>query len=230
MRTTMPKTRHTTTSPDLTSMSTFRNLYTRVLLGLQAQRHQVLGVTSAIAGEGKTTIASGLAAALAEDGALTGFGRDEDTIILVQCNTGTPPNDPRLSVRTGSGLVQVLRGECDLEKAIQATAVERLAILPVGDPAHGFPMAIRAAALPGVVTRLRSKFGLVVLDLPAVLNSSDTQVLARLADQCVVVVRAGVTPSKLVQQALDELGEATILGIVLNDAKPELPAWLENRL
>jgi polysaccharide biosynthesis transport protein len=226
----MSTTRNTATSSDQTTVATFRNLYTRILLGLQAQQHQVLGVTSAIAGEGKTTIASGLATALAEDGALMGFGRDEDTIVLVQCNVGSPRNDPRLSVRPGPGLVQVLRGDCDLAKAIQATTVERLAILPVGEPAHGFPMAIRTATLPDVITQLRAKFGLVVLDLPAVLNSTDTQVLARLADQLIVVVRAGVTPAKLVRQALDDLGDVTILGVVLNDSSSELPAWLENRI
>ena len=88
----------------------------------------------------------------------------------------------------------------------------------------------RAAALTDVIAELKAKYGMVVLDLPAVLNNSDTQVLARLADQLVVVVRAGVTPSKLVRQALDELPEETILGVVLNDSGSELPAWLENRL
>jgi Mrp family chromosome partitioning ATPase len=44
------------------------------------------------------------------------------------------------------------------------------------------------------------------------------------------VVRSGVTPSKLVRQALDELGEEKVLGVVLNDSRPDLPSWLENRL
>src|SRR5215203_4502865 len=102
----------TTTPTDATSVATFRNLYTRVLLGLQAQQHPVLGITSAIDGEGKTTIAAGVAAALAEDGALLGFGREPDTILLIECNMGTPPEDPRLSQGKGPGLIQVLKGEC----------------------------------------------------------------------------------------------------------------------
>jgi Mrp family chromosome partitioning ATPase len=102
--------------------------------------------------------------------------------------------------------------------------------LPLGEPAHNFPLAIRTAALPDVIAQLRSRFGLVVLDLPAVLNSTDTQVLSPLADQLIVVVRAAVTPGKLVRQALDELGEERLLGVVLNDSRPDLPAWLEHRL
>jgi Mrp family chromosome partitioning ATPase len=218
------------TPSEAAGAATFRNLYTRVLLSMQAQQHQVLGVTSAIEGEGKTTIAAGLATALAEDGALLGFGRDTDTTLFVECNAGPPPNDPRWSLRPGPGLVQVLRGEATLDAAIQTVSVERLAVLPLGEPAHTFPLAIRTAALPDMMDEMRSRFGLIVLDLPAVLNSTDTEVLARLADQIVLVVRAGVTPVKLVRQALDQLGEEHLLGMVLNDSRSDLPSWLDHRL
>lgn len=222
--------RKSAAAPTLGDVSAFRNLYTRVLLGLQAQQHPVLGVTSAIDGEGKTTLASGLALALAVDGALRGFGREPDTILLIQCNGGAPPADPRLASRPGPGLIQLLRGECTLDAAIQETEVTPLAIIPLGEPAYNFPLAIRTAALPEVIATLRPRFGLIVLDLPAVLNSSDTQVLARLADQLVLVVRADVTPAKLVRQALDQLGEEQLLGVVLNQSRPDLPAWLDQRL
>jgi Mrp family chromosome partitioning ATPase len=124
----------------------------------------------------------------------------------------------------------VLRGECAPETAIQTTGVDRLSILPIGEPAHNFPLAIRTPALPDVIAQLRPLFGLIVLDLPAVLNSTDTQVLSRLADQLLLVVRANVTPAKLVRQALDQLGEEKFLGVVLNDGGPDLPSWLDQRL
>ena len=216
--------------PEVSRVSSFRNLYTRVLLGLQTEQHPVLGITSAIEGEGKTTIASGLAAALAEDGALLGFGREPDTTLLIQCNTGPLPEDPRLAPRPGPGLIELLRGECAPDAAIQATSVERLSFLPPGEPAHSFPLAIRTAALPDVIAQLRPQYGLIILDLPAALSSTDTEVLARVADQIVLVVRAEVTPAKLVRQALDALGEERLVGVVLNDSRPDLPAWLDHRL
>ena len=188
-----------TAVPDVSRISYFRNLYTRVLLDLQAQdspqsqQHPIIGITSAIAGEGKTTIASGLAAALAEDGALLGFGREPDSILEIECNVTAPPEVSRLAMRSGPGLIELLRGECPPEAAIRASAVERLSVLPVGAPAHSFPLAIRTAALPDVLGELRSRFGLIILDLPSVLNSTDTEVLARLADKLILVVRAEVT-------------------------------------
>jgi Mrp family chromosome partitioning ATPase len=220
----------TTVAPDATRTSYFRNLYTRVLLGLQAQQHPILGVTSAIDGEGKTTIAAGLAAALAEDDALAGFGREPGTILLVLCNQGAPFDDPRLALAPGPGLIEVLRGESAPDAAIQATGVERLSVLPLGEPAHAFPLAIRTATLPDLIAELRLGFGMIVLDLPAALNSTDTQVLARLADRLLLVVRSQVTPGKLVKQALDQFGEEQMLGVVLNDSRSDLPAWLEHRL
>jgi len=220
----------TAAAPDAAQVYSFRDMYTRILLGLQAQHHQVLGVTSAIVGEGKTTIASALAGAIAQDGALVGFGREPNSTLLIECNQGTPPKELRIASRPGPGLTQVLQGECALDAAIQETAIERLSILPAGQPNHTFPLAIRMAALPDVISLLRERFGLIILDLPAVLNSTDTQVLARLADQLVLVVRAGVTPFKQVREALDELGEEMLLGMVLNDSQPELPSWLDNRL
>jgi Mrp family chromosome partitioning ATPase len=232
MPTTTTKTNRkiTTAPPDDTRTSSFRNLYTRVLLGLQAGQHQVLGVTSAIEGEGKTTVASGLATALAEDGALLGFGREPDTTLLVQANPGALPDDPRLAFKRGPGLIEVLRGEAELDAATRTTGIDKLAVLPLGEPAHNFPLAIRNAALPEVFAELRLKYGLIVLDLPAVLNSTDTEVLARLADQLVLVVRANVTPAKLVRQALDQLEQDRLLGVVLNDSRSDLPSWLEHRL
>jgi Mrp family chromosome partitioning ATPase len=217
-------------SRDTALGASFRDLYTRVLLTLQPEERAVLGVTSAIAGEGKTTIAAGLAAALAQDGAFLRQGREPGSVLLVECGEGGRFLDPRLNVSPGPGLVQVLRGDCPLDAAIRGTAIERLSILPIGDVAHRLPLLIRAPILPATIAQLRTRFDLVVLDLPPVLANTDARVLSRLADRLVLVVRAGVTPAKLVGEALDELGEEHLLGVVLNDSRPDLPAWLDQRL
>ena len=222
--------RHASPPGNLQSGLSFRNLYTRVLLSIRGKERVVLGVTSAIAGEGKTTIAAGLATTLALEGAVLKEGRQGGTILLIECNQGLRSADRELAVGETPGLVQYLRGDCTLDAAIKPSAYERLAILPLGEPATGFPILIRNATLRETMAELRRRFDLIVLDLPAALVSTDTQVLAGFADHLLLVVRAGVTPAKLVQQALGELGEAQFLGVVLNDHRVELPGWLEQRL
>ena len=87
-----------------------------------------------------------------------------------------------------------------------------------------------AQAGPDTLGRLRRRFDLIVMDLPSVLVSTDVQVLAGFADRLVLVVRAGVTPAKVVRQALGELDRGKLLGVALNDSRRELPAWLDQRL
>jgi Mrp family chromosome partitioning ATPase len=215
---------------NLDTQHVFRDLYTRVLLSLQGEEHVVLGVTSAIAGEGKTTIATGLAATLAQEGTLHGAEQRPGNVLLVDCNQGQRAVTPELAVAPGPGLIQVLRGDCPLEFAIRPSGYDQLHVLPLGEPASAFPLLIRGATLSPVLAEIRRRFALSILDLPAVLTSTDTRVLAGLADRLLLVVRAGVTPTKLVRQALDELAGTRVLGTVLNDSRRDLPAWLEQRL
>ena len=116
---------------------------------------------------------------------------------------GAAPDDPRLMRGPDPAWCNCCAASVNWRMQFSQPALSDCSFLPAGEPIQSFPMAIRAAALTDVIAELKAKYGMVVLDLPAVLNSSDTQVLARLADQLVVVVRAGVTPSKLVRQALD---------------------------
>jgi len=215
---------------NLDTQHVFRDLYTRVLLSLQGEEHVILGVTSAIAGEGKTTIATGLAATLAQEGTLHGAEQRPGNVLLVDCNQGQRAVTPELAVAPGPGLIQVLRGDCPLEFAIRPSGYDQLHVLPLGEPSSTFPLLIRGATLSPVLAEIRRRFALSILDLPAVLTSTDTRVLAGLSDRLLLVVRAGVTPTKLVRQALDELAGTRVLGTVLNDSRRDLPAWLEQRL
>lgn len=208
----------------------FRDLYTRVLLTAGAANHWILGVTSAIDGEGKTTIAAGLAAALAHDGALMDSQRQPGAILLIECNQHAGALGAIFDVPEAPGLVQYLQRESPLEPAIKETEIARLSVLPAGAVVPNFPILIRKTVMGELIQSLRGYFDLIIVDLPSVLTSTDTQVLAGLTDYLLLVTRARVTPTKLVTQALGELEREKVLGVVLNDRRPDLPGWLERRL
>ncbi len=208
----------------------FRDLYTRVLMTTGVEDRIVLGVTSPIDGEGKTTIATELASMLARDGVLGEMGQHGGNILLFQCNNGQPVADQDTMVAPTPGLIHYLQHECALDMVIKPTGIPRLAVLPTGGATRNLPILIRSSAMPHLLHDLRERFDLVILDLPSVLTTTDTQVLAGLADYLLLVVRSGVTPTKLVTQALETLEQDKLVGLVLNDRRSDLPSWLDRWL
>jgi Mrp family chromosome partitioning ATPase len=212
----------------LTVESLFRDLYTRLDLGAASAR-QILGVTSAINGEGRTTVASLLALTLARDLTRGEAGARRAPVLLIDTSAGKRSATSELRVRQETGLVQFLRGERRLEESTGATAERNLFVMPAGGDAGEVAVAIRGVAPERVREQLLEHFHTVVIDMPAILNSTDTRVLASLADHLALVVRAGVTPQKLIGDAVAEIGEERFAGVILNHKRRELPGWLEQR-
>jgi capsular exopolysaccharide synthesis family protein len=190
----------------------------------------MLGVSSAIAGEGKTTVAVRLARALAQDHLLDEPKQPQTNILLLDGAPVASTICEAFGVAPIPGLSHYLQRQCDLSEVVKRTAFRNLWVLPSGGKNANFPVLIRAPRMRDAVDPLRQRFDLVIADLPALLLNTDAQVLADLMDHLLLVVRAGVTPKKLVRRAVDEVDPHKLAGIVLNDARPDLPAWLDQVL
>ena len=68
------------------------------------------------------------------------------------------------------------------------------------------------------IQTLRSYFDRVIIDAPSAAPLADIGILAPLVDRVVLVVRAGITTKPAIQEAVDTIGPAKLLGVVLNDA------------
>jgi protein-tyrosine kinase len=199
------------------TMEYFRRIY----LSLQSNNNPdvmpTIGVTSATDGEGKSTIALGIASAMASD--------LDSPIVLVELNLNRPAIYKSLGISPQPGLSEYLRGECALPDALRQIT-ENLFVLPAGDcrndPARLIRMLTRANLLP----RLYNSGAMLVLDLPSVLTASYGVLASSMADAVLMVVRAGQTPEKTVKDAIGRLEESTLRGIILNAARPTLPTWL----
>jgi Mrp family chromosome partitioning ATPase len=73
---------------------------------------------------------------------------------------------------------------------------------------------------------MRATHDVVILDLAAILVNSDALPLTDLADGVIIVVRAGVTPSNLVNKSIRLIDDAKMLGVVLNGVRSYVPGWL----
>src|SRR5215813_11140466 len=194
----------------------FRNLYTRAGIGFTSE---VLAVSSAIAGEGKTTVSLGLAVTVAQD-------YPERRVCLVETDIQHPTMANDFGVDPTPGLVDCILGDEPLELAFRSSFLDNLHLLPIGGPAPGPGRALRSSRMAAIVETLRQSYDLVVVDAPSILVNSDAVMLMDLADGAVLVVRSGLTPQPMVTKAIEQIDETKLRGIVLNGSHSAIPGWL----
>lgn len=188
----------------------------RALLGLGDPLPRMIGVTSAIRGEGRTTIALGLAEAAALDHGLR-------VLVLDLDGAERPGIATRLELCDRPGIAELLRGTITFEQATQPVT-SRLSVLAAGDLAEGTSRQLQAGIRAGLLNDLRSHCDLLIADLPPLLESGLTRAGAVEFDRIVMVVRAGMTPLATIRDAAQTLGSEP--AFILNGAHSSLPRWL----
>ena len=178
-----------------------------------------IGFTSALLGEGVSTVALGAALSLAE---LRG-----SDVLLVDGNWLQPSLSEDAGLQGAPGLADRLGRAAELDATIQRTPGSHVAFLPIGDRTRTRP-ALRA--LGSFVANETGSFETVVVDLPPIL-AGEAFVLpwATVHDQVCVVLREDATPLPLLRQALERLHATNAPCIVLNRTKAsavDVPATL----
>jgi Mrp family chromosome partitioning ATPase len=125
------------------------------------------------------------------------------------------------------GLADLIAGTSSLEEALIQTDRPNLFLLTAGQvPVMQRPAIARSDSLKQIVAELADQFDHVLLDVPAILTTSDAIALASLGEACCLVVRQGITATYHVQQSLDAVKHLPILGVVLNRVKINMPNWV----
>ena len=194
--------------------------FSECLRGLRANLHigmgdgpRVLQVTSATAGEGKTTVAASLAISAALAGVRT---------VLVDVDVRNPSISELFGLQEREGLLEILQDH-RLAREIRTTHGELpLTIIPAGHTLSAPPDIIASRQLPGLIENIRQSYELVILDAPPILAVSDPLVTGNVADATLLVVEFGNTPKRIVEQAVRTLQVAGVplAGTVLNKVDP----------
>jgi capsular exopolysaccharide synthesis family protein len=190
-------------------MEQYRVLRSKLLRLAEQRPLRTLVITSAIPGEGKTTTAMHLAAALAQ-----AIGRKT---VLIDCDLRRPRLHKLYGRAASPGLTDVLAGRAALADALQPLEADRLWLIPAGRPARNPSELIGSEAMAQTLARLSAQFGTVLLDAPPVLPLADPFVLGGVVDGFVFVIRAGRTPREVVAMALENLPRERVVGVVMND-------------
>ena len=192
----------------------YRILIMRLLQMRKNRTLQVIGVTSSIQGEGKTTAALNLAITMAKTYQMK--------TLLIEADTKNPSFGTVLSSTNGGGLSEVLNG-IDPYELLKYDMNGKLAILTVGRPTIETMAGFTPETLQVLLDKLRSDFPLILLDSPPVLPLADMTILSDVVDGILFLVQAHRTPRAYVSKALSMLPREKVLGLVFNNLQVTAP-------
>jgi receptor protein-tyrosine kinase len=195
----------------------FRATVTSILYaGENGDRPRVIVLTSANPGEGKTTVASNLALALAE------IGRP---VLLIDGDLRKGRLHEIFKVSNAWGFSDLLGGKelpVGREKAFVGTGFPRLSLLPTGSPDSSIASLLHSPRALEFLNRMREEFHTVIIDSPPMLQMADARVLGKAADAVVLVVHSAQTTRDEAATAAQRLTEdgTRVLGSILNEWDP----------
>lgn len=186
-----------------------RSVRTAVRLAEVAGRKQCFVITSAVPGEGKSSLATCLGLTLAAS----------EKTLLIEGDLRAPTLRKILSLpKQQRGLMEVLLGTATLEEAIHVDAASGLHVLAVVQRPPNPAETVSSMAFAALLLQLRERYERIIIDSPPVQAASDALVLSRLSDAVLFVARADVTSTATVRRAIHQLNniQAPLVGCVLN--------------
>jgi protein-tyrosine kinase len=189
--------------------------------GIPVARGNLIMVTSAVPGEGKSFVSVNLAMSIAME--------VDSTVLLVDGDVIAPSIPPLLGLSGSRGLVDLLTDpKLDVGDVLLRTNVPRLSLLPSGTANERASELLASTSMMQLLDELSSRYPdrIILFDSPPLLPSTESRVLASKMGQIVMVVAADGTPQSKVKAALATIESCPIVQLVLNKvAESELGAY-----
>lgn len=170
-------------------------------------------VTSALSGEGKTFITFNLARSMARE--------QDHTVLLIDADVAKPHTSELFGLQEHRGLLDLLEDpSLQMEAAIVRTDLPGLSILPAGRPRADTTELLAGSRMERLAAKLAAQdpSRIVLFDSPPVLQTSESKVLAGFVGQIAFVICAEKSPQGAVLEALQLLGEEKTVNLILNKA------------
>lgn len=174
----------------------------------------LISVTSALPGEGKTFTTLNLAMSMAME--------MDTTVLMVDADVVKPSLTRLLGLEEEPGLIDVLiHPELDMGSVIVPTDLPKLRVIPAGRRHAHSTELLASDQMERIAIELSERYPdrVVVFDAPPLLVTSQAGVLSQLAGQIMVVVEAGRTPQSAIKEAVSHLDKDKVIGMVLNKGR-----------
>ncbi len=193
-----------------------RVLRARIVYSGMVDNVRVVAVTSAMAGDGKSSIALSLARVTALSGRKA---------IVLDCDLRRRSLNHLLGIEPRRGITQVLRGSAKWRDVTGRDEQSGADVMPAIEEGFVSEDLFNSDAMRQLMQELKQQYDLVVLDCAPVLTLADVRDLAALADGVVLVARRNKTETMALQTAASELRavNANILGVAFNDVDMRAP-------
>jgi Mrp family chromosome partitioning ATPase len=182
----------------------------------------VVAVTSPYRGEGRSSVAAGLAVGLSRE--------TEGRVLLADLDVARPSLAGRFGVHPEPGVVDHLEDSAAL-RVIGGGPGRRLWLLPAGSrPRGGMSRFVHLLSVSGFFDSCRLAFSWTVLDLPPLLDNPEAAMLVRHADACILVGRYRSTALNAVSRAAELVPMDCPTGFVLTEDISRVPGWIARLL
>jgi len=181
--------------------------------GAKARGGNLIMVTSALPGEGKTFTAVNLAMSVAME--------FDNTVLLVDGDVAHPMLPSVLGVPESPGLLDLLTGDkIDVADALVKTNVDKLSVLPAGSRHRRATELLASEQMGQLLRELASRYSdrIIIFDSPPLLATTEARVLATHMGQIIMVVAADSTTQPAIKHALSTIESCEIVLMVLNKA------------
>jgi protein-tyrosine kinase len=178
---------------------------------MRPDRANLIMVTSAVPGEGKTQTALNLAVSIAME--------LDHTVLLVEADVLRPSALERLGVTSPKGLLDLLDSSTtELSDVLLRTNIPKLTLLPAGTASSRSTELLASDAMDRLLEDLASKYAdrVVIFDTPPLLSTTESRVLASHMGQVIMVVEANNTPIGTVKQAFAAVDKHPLVLSMLN--------------
>ena len=195
----------------------FRRIKRQILTNMAKSKAgapaNLIMVTSALAGEGKTFCAINLAISIALE--------MDRMVLLVDADVGKPSVPRVLGLKAEQGLMDVLDGRIDLAAVLCKTDIGTLTLLQAGTPHEQATELMGSDAMGALLQEMAERYHnrIIIFDSPPLLAASEAGVLANRMGQLVIVVEAGKTPEAVLKVALGSIASSNVAGLLLNKGK-----------
>ena len=185
----------------------------------EEEQGHVIGITSAIQAEGKSSTSCNTAYTLSE----AGF-----RVLLLEADLRRPTISTKLKVERSPGLSNVLISKKNFHEAVQQCALApNMDILSSGDIPPNPSELLTSARMETLIEELRSVYDYIVVDLPPITAVSDALAVSKLIDGMIIVVRGGTSDQRMLAEAMRQLKmvNARVLGFVYRDMDPSVKKY-----